>query len=308
MVVCLNMMDEAARKGMTIDTHALEIALGVPVVEAIGARGRGIIETFRMAQEVAAAGNRPHAFVYAPDAEGVVEELAEKIAEANAIRSRSRAGSRSGVRVRISTRLMSGGTLECGGSTPLWSKPRRSRCQPTPGTSSGRRRRQAAAIQGASRSFLRGRTLFVGVLRTFPSDGRPTRPARHGGGGGASRSAAGSIATRGFPGSAASITNHQSPIANIGVPSPAIPRFAMGAERSPRKSGARSRKWRQRWSGRRRKSPCAPGSPPMRRSPRRVMRPASPSLSAWRAWPGRGPTGASKWIAWPCIPSGATRC
>ena len=37
MVVCLNMMDEAARKGMTIDTHALELALGVPVVEAIGA-------------------------------------------------------------------------------------------------------------------------------------------------------------------------------------------------------------------------------------------------------------------------------
>ena len=50
MVVCLNMMDEAARKGMTIDTHALEVALGVPVVEAIGARGRGINETFRMAQ------------------------------------------------------------------------------------------------------------------------------------------------------------------------------------------------------------------------------------------------------------------
>ena len=54
MVVCLNMMDEAARKGMTIDTHALEVALGVPVVEAIGARGRGINETFRMAQQVAA--------------------------------------------------------------------------------------------------------------------------------------------------------------------------------------------------------------------------------------------------------------
>ena len=82
LVVCLNMMDEAARKGMTIDTHALEIALGVPVVEAIAARGRGIIETFRTAQEVARRGNRPRAFVYAPDAEGVVEGLAEKIAAA----------------------------------------------------------------------------------------------------------------------------------------------------------------------------------------------------------------------------------
>jgi small GTP-binding protein len=81
MVVCLNMMDEAARKGMTIDTHALEIALGVPVVEAIGARGRGIMETFRTAQQVAAAGVRPHPFVYAPEAEGLLEELAEKIDE-----------------------------------------------------------------------------------------------------------------------------------------------------------------------------------------------------------------------------------
>ena len=80
LVVCLNMMDEAARKGMTIDTHALEISLGVPVVEAIGARGRGILETFRKAQEVAASGKRSHAFIYAPEAESMVEELAEKIA------------------------------------------------------------------------------------------------------------------------------------------------------------------------------------------------------------------------------------
>ncbi|MGO8819254.1 MAG: ferrous iron transport protein B [Terriglobia bacterium] len=80
LVLCLNMMDEAARKGMTIDTHALELALGVPVVEAIGGRGRGILETFCMAQDVAASGKRPHAFIYAPEAEGMVEELAGKIA------------------------------------------------------------------------------------------------------------------------------------------------------------------------------------------------------------------------------------
>jgi len=79
MVVCLNMMDEAARKGMTIATQALETALGVPVVEAIGGRGRGIGETFRMAQEVAAAHRSPRAFVYAPEAEGVAEELAQEI-------------------------------------------------------------------------------------------------------------------------------------------------------------------------------------------------------------------------------------
>jgi small GTP-binding protein len=80
LVLCLNMMDEAARKGMTIDTHALELALGVPVVEAIGGRGRGILETFRMAQDVAASGKRPHAFIYAREAESMIEELAGKIA------------------------------------------------------------------------------------------------------------------------------------------------------------------------------------------------------------------------------------
>jgi small GTP-binding protein len=100
LVVCLNMMDEAARKGMTIDTRALEIALGVPVVEAIAARGRGIIETFRTAQDVASGGGRPHAFVYAPEAEGILEHLAEKIAES---------------------------TLECGGSTPPMKKAQRER-------------------------------------------------------------------------------------------------------------------------------------------------------------------------------------
>jgi ferrous iron transport protein B len=80
LVVCLNMMDEAARKGMTIDSRALGTALGVPVVETIAARGRGIIETFRTAQGVGAAGsNRPRASVYAPDAEVVIKQLAEKI-------------------------------------------------------------------------------------------------------------------------------------------------------------------------------------------------------------------------------------
>ncbi len=81
MVVCLNMMDEAARKGMTIDTPALAAALGVPVVEAIGGRGRGIVETFRVAQEAAVRGTRPRAFPYAPEVERVVGALADKLAE-----------------------------------------------------------------------------------------------------------------------------------------------------------------------------------------------------------------------------------
>ncbi|MGD1103947.1 MAG: ferrous iron transporter B [Terriglobia bacterium] len=148
LVVCLNMMDEAARKGMTIDTHALGIALGVPVVEAIGVRGRGIIETFHTAQEVATGGDRPHAFIYAPEVEGVVEELAEKIAvsaqgQPAAIPKESGAGTEeSGVRSDLRTPMESiglqksesqesghlpaldcaEGPLECGGLTPPWNK------------------------------------------------------------------------------------------------------------------------------------------------------------------------------------------
>lgn len=79
MVVCLNMMDEAARKGMTVDTHGLEAALGVPVVQAIGSRGRGILETFRAAKRVAAEGHRARPFVYAPHLEGILNQLAENL-------------------------------------------------------------------------------------------------------------------------------------------------------------------------------------------------------------------------------------
>ena len=80
MVVCLNMMDEAARKGMTINSRELGAALGVPVVEAIGGRGRGIIEMLRTAHMVGTTSqNRPRPFIYAPEAELVVEQLVEKI-------------------------------------------------------------------------------------------------------------------------------------------------------------------------------------------------------------------------------------
>ena len=52
MIVCLNMMDEALRKGMTVDVVALSEALGVPVVETIAARGRGIAETLHAAMRL----------------------------------------------------------------------------------------------------------------------------------------------------------------------------------------------------------------------------------------------------------------
>jgi ferrous iron transport protein B len=46
MVVCLNMSDEAARKGATISTTRLAELLGVPVAETVASRGVGIRELF----------------------------------------------------------------------------------------------------------------------------------------------------------------------------------------------------------------------------------------------------------------------
>ncbi len=53
MVMCLNMMDEAHRKGMEINTPRLEELLGVPVRTAVAVVGTGLEEVFRQAIRVA---------------------------------------------------------------------------------------------------------------------------------------------------------------------------------------------------------------------------------------------------------------
>jgi small GTP-binding protein len=81
LVICLNMMDEAARKGIVIDSKALSVALGAPVVEAIAARGQGILESFRAALAVSRQSLQihPQPFVYAPEAEDTLARLAQKL-------------------------------------------------------------------------------------------------------------------------------------------------------------------------------------------------------------------------------------
>jgi small GTP-binding protein len=81
LVVCLNMMDEAARKGILIDSKALSVALGVPVVETIAARGQGILESFRAALTIfrQIPHFHPRPFIYAPEAEDTVARLAQKL-------------------------------------------------------------------------------------------------------------------------------------------------------------------------------------------------------------------------------------
>jgi ferrous iron transport protein B len=82
LVVCLNMMDEAARKGIVIDSKALSSALRVPVVETIAARGQGILDAFRATLALSRRGRRspPEPFTYAPEVEDTVARLAQKLA------------------------------------------------------------------------------------------------------------------------------------------------------------------------------------------------------------------------------------
>ena len=56
MVVALNMMDDAERRGVEIDLEELSRQLGVPVIPTIGRRGRGLRELFRTALQSAHAG------------------------------------------------------------------------------------------------------------------------------------------------------------------------------------------------------------------------------------------------------------
>lgn len=59
-VVCLNLMDEARRKGVVIDPGQLSIDLGVPVVPTIGRTGRGIDDLIRTVAAVCTGAVQPH--------------------------------------------------------------------------------------------------------------------------------------------------------------------------------------------------------------------------------------------------------
>ncbi len=79
MVLCLNMMDEAERKGIYIDTSVLEDILGIPVVPTIAVKGKGIREIFKAAIETAESHRRPKKVEYSKDIERVVETLEKEI-------------------------------------------------------------------------------------------------------------------------------------------------------------------------------------------------------------------------------------
>ncbi len=80
-IVCLNMMDEAARKGMVIDVRRLTAELGLPVAQAVASRGRGVVETLRAAISLRQKGNQtlPGRPAYPEEVETVVEDLTARL-------------------------------------------------------------------------------------------------------------------------------------------------------------------------------------------------------------------------------------
>ncbi len=86
LVICLNMIDEAAKKGVEIDVSHLSQDLGVPVVPTIAIRGQGVPELFQTAVETAKSGNTGKIHFLSLDVERMISELADILGVATAMR------------------------------------------------------------------------------------------------------------------------------------------------------------------------------------------------------------------------------
>ena len=81
LVVCLNQVDFAAKRGIRIDHNALSELLGVPVVPTVAISGKGITELLETAISVAEGKVKPKMapFRYREDVEKRIEELRKAI-------------------------------------------------------------------------------------------------------------------------------------------------------------------------------------------------------------------------------------
>ena len=79
LVLCLNQIDIAKKKGMIIDKQKLEKALGVPVVLTIATRGEGLYELIESAVKVATEDTKRKKIKYHKDLETRIEKLTQLI-------------------------------------------------------------------------------------------------------------------------------------------------------------------------------------------------------------------------------------
>jgi len=81
MVICLNMIDEADRKGIKIDIEKLSKILDVPVVPVIAVKGKGIKELFSTAYKMGEKKKIGKTLNFSKDVEEVIEKLSAQIKE-----------------------------------------------------------------------------------------------------------------------------------------------------------------------------------------------------------------------------------
>ncbi len=79
MVVTLNMLDLAEKKGMDIDTSRLQQLLGVPVVTSIASHGRGIKEMLEIAFKTLDAQQKPQPLLWSRDVEEKIADVQNSI-------------------------------------------------------------------------------------------------------------------------------------------------------------------------------------------------------------------------------------
>ncbi len=85
MVICLNMIDEAERKGINIDIEKLSKIFSVPVVAAVAIKGKGIKELFSTAYKVAEEKKTGKTLNFSKDVEDIVTQLSIQIKKKQAI-------------------------------------------------------------------------------------------------------------------------------------------------------------------------------------------------------------------------------
>jgi len=76
-VICLNLMDEAARKGIEINVDQLSQDLGVPVIPTIANKGEGLEDIVEAVAEVASGktNTSPHHFSLKPEISNAVDKV-----------------------------------------------------------------------------------------------------------------------------------------------------------------------------------------------------------------------------------------
>jgi ferrous iron transport protein B len=85
LVVCLNMIDEAGRKGIQIDLEHLSQDLGAPVIPTIATRGEGVPELFQTALETARSKKTGKTFYLSLDVERAISEISSLIDDGVAV-------------------------------------------------------------------------------------------------------------------------------------------------------------------------------------------------------------------------------